>query len=122
MNTQREPGSPDSPAPPSGASVFDLDLRRIERALSHRTRYKYVHPRVEREGAGWKLVAPNCSRKIDAQGRDINIASFQPDSQGHWQLYARDHAAQCWRLKHSGLTLTQALEQVCVDVDREFWQ
>ena len=111
MNALREP-----------ATVLDLDRRRIEHALGQRARYKYVAPRIEREGAGWKIVSPNCSRSVDPAGGDIDIAWFEPAPAGGWQLHARDHPAHCWILKAQGLTLPQALAIVCEDAAREYWQ
>jgi hypothetical protein len=99
-----------------------LDTARIQRALSRRERYKYVQPRVEPEGAGWKIVSPNCSRSVDQSGGEIDIAWFLPRNDGRWLLYARDHAQGCWRLMASGLSLTAALDRVCADPLREFWQ
>lgn len=109
-------------SPPNDGSLLSLDRLRIERALPRRERYKYVQPRVEPEGEGWKIVSPNCSRNIDAQGGDINIAWFSPNGQGRWLLYARDHVQQRWVLRRAGLTLADALVLVCADTDREYWQ
>jgi hypothetical protein len=103
-------------------AVIDLDRRRIEHALPGRTRYKYVAPRVEREGAGWKIVSPNCSRNIDAGGGEIAIACFMPTGAGRWQLLARDHAKGQWLPVADGLTLREALDLVCEDKAREFWR
>jgi hypothetical protein len=38
---------------------------------------QYV-PRVLREGLGWKVVSPNCSRNIDREGGEIDIAWLVP--------------------------------------------
>ncbi len=113
-------GPPETTAP---ARVVDLDRRRIERALAGRSRYKYVQPRVEpmTPGDGWKIVSPNCSRNVDPDGGEIDIAAFEPDGAGRWRLLSRDHAAGTWVLKDEGLTLPQALALVCADTDREFW-
>jgi hypothetical protein len=108
------------PSTPAGP-VVDLACVRIERALAQRSRYKYVTPRVEREGLGWRIVSPNCSRNIDPAGGDIGIAWFVPANEGQWLLHARDHAVQCWRLVAAGLTLEAALLAVCEDPLREFW-
>ena len=62
-----------------------------------------MRPRVEREGLGWKVVSPNCSRTVDPAGGEIDIAWLVPASNGHWLLHARDHAQGCWVLKASGL-------------------
>ncbi len=110
------------PPPPTGeGGVADLVRARIERAIARRSRYKYVQARVEREGPAWKIVSPNCSRKVDPQGGDIDIACFVPDEQGLWRLQSRDHAQACWRTAEDGLTLQAALERVCEDPLRIFW-
>jgi len=36
-------------------------------------------------------------------------------------LRVRDHAAACWLLYAEKLSLSQALETVCVDAERRFW-
>ncbi|PXW94411.1 hypothetical protein C7444_114110 [Sphaerotilus hippei] len=112
------------PRPPGGAvagPVTDLSRRRIERALERRARYKYVQPRLEREGHGWKIVSANCSRNIDPMGGEIDIAWFEPEGD-RWALHARDHASGRWVRKGAGLTLPRALDLVCEDRDREYWQ
>ena len=107
---------------PADEGVVSLVAARIARALSRRERYKYVQPHVEREGAGWKVVSPNCSRNVDASGRAIDIAWLEPDRVGHWRLYSRDHVLAIWMLVGAGLTLDAALQQLCIDVRREFWK
>jgi len=102
--------------------VLSLDARRIERALDGRTRYKYVQPRVERQGLGWRIVSPNCSRNVDAQGGDIDIAWLVPRSGGGWLLYSRDHVQDCWQLRRQEESLAALLAFLCADPDREFWQ
>lgn len=102
--------------------VLPLDRARIARALAQRARYKYVTPRVEREGPGWKVVSPNCSRNVDPDGGEIGIAWLVPASAGQWLLHARDHAQGCWVLKAAGLRLDEALSRLCADPLREFWQ
>lgn len=102
--------------------VMALPQARIARALDQRTRYKYVQPRVEPEGAGWKIVSPNCSRNVDPAGGDIAIAWFEPGPDGRWQLHARDHGAGRWRPVAQDLSLHEALARVCTDPLREYWQ
>ncbi|HJV63768.1 MAG TPA: hypothetical protein VJ743_22665 [Albitalea sp.] len=102
--------------------VVALDQARILRAIARRRRYRYVQPRVEREGLGWKIVSPNCSRNIDARGGDIDIAWLVPVNEGAWLLHARDHVQGCWVLKASGVSLHAALTAVCDDALREYWQ
>jgi hypothetical protein len=103
-------------------AVLALDARRIEKALAGRTRYRYVHPRVRREGAGWKVVSPNCSRNIDPAGGEIDIAWLVPAAGTGWQLYARCHARDCWALSREDTSLPALLRHLCVDPAREFWQ
>ena len=105
----------------ASAAVIQFDRSRISKALQARTRYKYVQPRVEAEGAGWKIVSPNCSRNIDSAGGDINIAWLLPSGDGRWSLHAHDHAQQRWHLKAGGLTLAQALAIVNDDSTRTYW-
>jgi hypothetical protein len=106
---------------PSTAQVVVLAPVHILFAIAQRRRYKYVQPRVEREGPGWKIVSPNCSRNIDPGGGEIDIAWFVPANEGTWLLYARDHARACWVLKASGLALAAALATVGEDTRREYW-
>ncbi|MBK1613081.1 hypothetical protein CKO44_06285 [Rubrivivax gelatinosus] len=105
----------------SGAAVVALDAARIERALAARSRYRYVKPRLEAEGQGWKILSANCSRKVDPAGGEIAIAWFEPEGGGRWRLHARDHVEGRWTLQGQGLTLEQALAQVCSDTQRVFW-
>lgn len=104
-----------------GATVLDLARRRIQRALARRARYRYVRPRVEPEGGGWKVVSPNCSRRVDPQGGDIAIAWFAPDGAGGWALFARDHAHQCWEPRERAARLVDLLPRLLLDPQREFW-
>jgi hypothetical protein len=96
------------------AVLLPIDRARIARALARRARYKYVTPRVEREGPGWKVISPNCSRNVDPD--------VVPANAGQWLLHARDHAQGCWVLKAAGLRLDEALSRLCADPLREFWQ
>jgi hypothetical protein len=110
------------PAAPGAGNVLELDHARILRALARRQRYKYVQPRVLREGAGWKIVSPNCSRTVDSTGGEIDIAWLVPGDAGGWLLHARDHRQSRWVLKASGVTLADALSRICADPGREYWQ
>ncbi|MGK2900310.1 MAG: DUF3024 domain-containing protein [Burkholderiaceae bacterium] len=106
----------------AGHRVRSLDARRIENAIEARARYKYVHPRVEREGLGWKVVSPNCSRNIDPAGGEIDIAWLVPHNGAGWLLFSRDHVQDCWQLRRHEASLPAALAHLCADPDREFWQ
>jgi hypothetical protein len=109
----------------ASAAVHELDRVRIERALAERTRYRYVTPRVAREGTGWKVTAPNCSRSVDPAGGAIDVAWFEPvqlpDGSRAWVLHGRDHRQGCWH-PHSAGTLPELLDALCIDRQREFWQ
>lgn len=102
------------------AAVHDIVALRIARALKSRTRYRYVTPQVRREGEGWAIESPNCSRHVDPTGGPIVIAWFEPQG-SLWALYARHHRLQQWQQIGSGLTLTEALAQVCQDPLGKFW-
>ena len=108
-------------ASPASAAVLSLDARRIERALDGRSRYRYVRPHLAREGEGWKIVSPNCSRNVDPEGGEIDIAWLVPLDASGWQLFARDHARHDWRLSRQG-PLHELLALLCADPAREFWQ
>lgn len=95
---------------------------RIRRALHDRVRYRYVQPQVLAEGAGWKVVSPCCSRRIDAQGGIIDIAWFEPRADGGWRLHAREHARNRWREVTQADDITPLLVRLCSDPLREFWQ
>ena len=110
------------PRPAAPARVLELAPARMLRALAWRGRYKYVRPRVVREGPGWKIVSPNCSRSVDQAGGEIDIAWLVPGEGGGWLLHARDHVQQCWLLKAATPTLDEALARVCADPLREYWQ
>lgn len=112
----------DAGAQPMASKVSSLDVRRIERGLQARTRYKYVQPRVVREGVGWKVVSENCSRNIDAEGGEVDITWLVPHSEGGWLLYSRDHAQDCWQLRPPSVSLAAVLDRLCADQDREFRQ
>lgn len=122
VKRRRNGGSSREPGSAAMTNIRDLDARRIERALDQRVRYKYVHPRVLREGKGWKVVSPNCSRNIDRQGGEIDIAWLVPEPEAGWLLYSRDHALGCWLMRLQSPSLPALLTHLCEDPNREFWQ
>ncbi|NPT33312.1 DUF3024 domain-containing protein [Paraburkholderia xenovorans] len=101
--------------------LFDLTLRQIERALRERTRYRYVSPRVLREGQGFRIESPCCSRNVDTAGGVIDIAWLTRDEDGVWRLSARDHALHRWMLQHESTDLAELLDALCIDRERVFW-
>lgn len=103
-------------------TVVDLDARRIERALAARSRYRYVRPRVVRDGAGYAVLSANCSRSVLSDGGEIPIARLQPQASpaNDWLLLSRDHAQQRW-CGHSRGPLHELLRLLAADPSREFW-
>jgi hypothetical protein len=102
------------------ADLFHPDAARILDALRKRTRYRYVQPLVLREGDGWCVVSPCCSRNVDPDGGMIRIAWLNPVADG-WQLHSQDHAAQRWALQDRAATLEPLLDLLCRDPQRVFW-
>ncbi|MDR2129260.1 MAG: hypothetical protein LBP52_09390 [Burkholderiaceae bacterium] len=104
---------------------------RLERALRQRVRYRYVKPRVLREGDGLRIESPCCSRNVDAQGGVIDIALLLPvggdEHQGSgqaaqlWRLFARDHAAGGWVLQHESERIDDLVQLLCTDARRVYW-
>ena len=122
LQPQRDASRRHGAAPPGVAGkVVGLVPARITRALVQRARYRYVQPHVEREGRGWKIVSPNCSRQVDPQGGEIAIAWFEPLRDGLWALYRRDHAHAAWCREAAALSLDDALTRVCNDPLGRFW-
>ncbi|MFO1327637.1 MAG: hypothetical protein U1F56_09800 [Rubrivivax sp.] len=101
------------------AALVDLDQARIERALERRARYRYVRPRVLAEPEGFRIVSPNCSRSVQADGAEIDIARLLRRA-GHWELQSRDHDAGRWLHAASG-PLPELLRLLALDPSRLFW-
>ena len=119
------PGEASSPAAlsanPSPAQVVSFVSVYIRRALNERVRYRYVQPRVLREGEAFRIEAPCCSRNVDPEGGVIDIALLTPMAGGGWQLHARDHAAGAWMLQQCSMQLDELMDVLCVDAQRLFW-
>lgn len=111
---------------PAPSQPNELDLRRIERALEQRRRYRYVSPRVHAVPGGYRIDSPCCSRNVDPSGGVIDIAfiAHRPDAapDSAWQLYARDDGAGAWRLYAAHRRLADALACLCADPERRFWR
>lgn len=103
------------------AATADWVRARIERGLRRRMRYRWVKPRVEAEGSGWKVVSPNCSRRVDPQGGEIDIAWLLPAEQGQWLLHVREHVNGPWRLEDRAAGLDAALQRLCRDPLGRYW-
>ena len=101
----------------------DLDLKRIERSLKSRKRYRYVRPLVSGVDGGYRIESPCCSRNIDPEGGVIDVALLLHDPQRQaWHLYRKNHASGTWE-HHSDYTrLVDLLELLNADPERKFWQ
>jgi uncharacterized protein (DUF1919 family) len=96
-------------------------VRRMERALRERVRYRYVQPQVLREGDAFRIQSPCCSRKVDPTGGLIDIALLVPHYGSHWCLCSRDRANNTWEPRHQDVSLDLLLDLLCVDSERQFW-
>lgn len=112
----------DTPAVP-GPHPNEMDLRRIERALGNRKRYRYVTPEVRAIADGYEIVSACCSRNIDPEGGVIDIArmEFRVDSRS-WVLYRKDHRSGSWIRHGEYAGLAPILELLNEDPERRFWQ
>jgi hypothetical protein len=102
-------------------AVSNLTLRRLERALRERVRYRYVRPKVLQEGEAFRIQSPNCSRNVDRSGGVIDIALLIPHEGNRWCLCSRDHAARRWVPRLQNIALDDALDALCTDQGRQFW-
>ncbi|EIZ77319.1 hypothetical protein WSK_4105 [Novosphingobium sp. Rr 2-17] len=101
----------------------ELDLRRIERAIAGRARYKYVQPSVQRHPDGYLVRSPCCSRNIAADGAEIDVALLTwMERTADWSLFRRDHQAQAWLLDSRFARLPDLFGRLNQDPDRVFWQ
>lgn len=101
----------------------ELDLRRIERALTGRSRYRYVQPSVEASGNGYLVRSPCCSRSVDSAGSPIDIARIEwlADERG-WLLMRKDHKAGCWIEDSRFARLAELFIRLNTDPQKLFWQ
>lgn len=134
----------------SGAPVCDLIARRMQRALAERVRYRYVQPRVWRDGAAFRIESPCCSRNVEPSGGVIDIALLLPPGVAvadatttstaatvdtdmadpianpvadvtQWRLYARNHAQGLWQFHEQAAQMDELLDLLCLDAQRVFW-
>jgi hypothetical protein len=120
----RDAAAPSGPAAPVAASQpNEFDRRRIERSLTDRKRYRYVSPRVQPVAGGYLVRSPCCSRNVDADGGEVDIALLQTGpAPCPWLLYRKDHAHREWRLHGSYGRLAELLAHLNSDPQRRFWQ
>ena len=112
--------------------VRDLMQHRLERALRQRVRYRYVRPRVLREGESFRIQSPCCSRNVDPSGGMIDIALLIPLAaiagsavsdrpRQRWCLCARNYLRGTWESKYESEQLDELLDVLCIDHERQFW-
>lgn len=101
----------------------EFDLKRIERMLEHRVRYRYVTPVVQAIDEGYLVMSPCCSRNIDADGGIIEIARIKYDHpKKEWRIYYKDHGLAAWVLHSTAPTLHELIAGLNEDSSRVFWQ
>ena len=141
MTDARSPqAAPAGRAGPARPRVADFERARVQRALRSRARYRYVRPRVLREGDALRVESPCCSRNVDKGGGVIDIALLQPldppgasaapgapgvpgtgGAGGGWRLHARDHANGRWVAHRDSAALDELVALLCADPARVFW-
>ncbi len=101
----------------------EFDRARVARLLEGRKRYRYVEPNVTPIEAGYLVRSPCCSRNVDPEGGEIDVALLRWDERLHdWSLFRRDHAAQSWVLDGQFARLGELLTRLNADPARVFWQ
>jgi hypothetical protein len=108
---------------PPSAHPNEFDRKRIERALKSRQRYRYVKPCVVTVEGGYRIESPCCSRNIDRSGGVIDVALMLHDvDRSGWRLFRKDHGAGNWLIDGDYDRLTDALQRLNADPERNFWQ
>ena len=101
----------------------ELDMRRIAKGLAKRKRYRYVLPSVRETAGGYLIESPCCSRTVDPDGGVIDVARIEYHCGAlPWQLFERDHGRGSWKLHSAHANLSEVLECLNVDAQREFWK
>lgn len=101
----------------------ELDLMRITRAIAQRARYRYVQPSVETVAEGYLIRSPCCSRTIDPDGGEIDVAMLCWDENAaEWSLFRKDHKASCWIEDSRYVRLAELLIRLNADPRKVFWQ
>ncbi|PEQ11735.1 hypothetical protein B2G71_14870 [Novosphingobium sp. PC22D] len=101
----------------------ELDAMRISRAIETRERYRYVQPTVQLVENGYLVRSPCCSRKVDPEGGEIDVAWLEWDElRAEWTLLRKDHAAGCWLEDSRYARLGELLMRLASDPARTFWQ
>ena len=101
----------------------EIDLMRVTRSLEQRERYRYVTPTVLPVADGYLVRSPCCSRNVDPEGGEIDVALLQwDDAAREWSLSRRDHEAECWIEDGRFARLGELLMRLNTDPARQFWQ
>lgn len=100
----------------------EVDCKRIEKNLAERDRYKYVSPKVLPDVEGYLVRSPCCSRTVDPDGGEIDIARIEYQSGNFWRLYRKDDEKNCWRAHSEYHDLNSLLARLVADPKREFWR
>lgn len=112
-----------TPAPGTSRQPNDVDKKRIARLLEKRERYQYVSPSVEPVENGYRIVSPCCSRNIDPDGGEIDIALLCFDENRNiWTLFRKDHARNAWCRQLRAERLDVVMNYLNLDPERVFWQ
>lgn len=97
----------------------ELDRKRIERALISRKHSPSVTP----VKAGYLIESPSCSRNIENDGGQIDVALFHYDAvSGIWKLFFKNHARGSWQFYSIFHRLASAIDELNTDPERLFWQ
>ncbi|MCK1454239.1 DUF3024 domain-containing protein [Bradyrhizobium sp. 35] len=97
----------------------ELDRKRIERALISRKHSPSVTP----VKAGYLIESPSCSRNIENDGGQIDVALFHYDAvSGIWKLFFKNHARGSWKFYSIFHRLASAIDELNTDPERLFWQ
>ena len=112
-----------SEAPARSRHPNELDLMRVERSIAQRARYRYVEPTVTPVVDGYLIRSACCSRKIDPEGGEIDVALLQwNETTGEWLLLRKDHDAGCWLEDSRFARLPELFNRLNADPQKLFWQ
>jgi hypothetical protein len=101
----------------------EFDQRRIARAIQDRKRYKYVSPVVVPQENGYLIRSACCSRNVDPDGGEIDVALLRwSESPAGWALYRKDHRTGIWVRDGRFARLPELFDRLNTDPDRLFWQ
>ena len=101
----------------------EFDLRRIAHALKERARYRYVVPVVLPVEQGYLVRSACCSRNVDPQGGEVDVALLRWESDsGQWLLMRMVHSTGCWVDDSHYARLSELFLRLNADAERLFWQ